>query len=191
MSRACAAGSTPIDFAYAVHTDVGDHTVGAKVNGRIVPLHTSCSSGDIVEIITTQARAAVRHATGWAVVITPRATQKIRQHFRREQREDSEHSGRDLLQEMLRREGLPAQKILSVQGLSQIVKELGYQKADDLYVALGSGRIPVRAGSQQGHAAQPAPEGGGARGRDAAHRGPTRAPRRAPPRASSASPSRA
>lgn len=138
-----AAGSTPIDFAYAVHTDVGNHTVGAKVNGRIVPLHHTLHSGDIVEIITSKSsRGPSRDWLG--IVVTPRAKQKVRQFFRREQREDSEHSGRDLLQEMLRREGLPAQKILSSKVFPQIVKEVGFQKADDLYIALGSGRLAAR-----------------------------------------------
>ena len=141
--KSLAAGSTPIDFAFAVHTDVGSHTVGAKVNGRIVPLHTKLHSGDIVEIITSKSsRGPSRDWLG--IVATPRARQKIRQHFRREQREDSEHSGRDLLQETLRRQGLPAQKLLSSRSFTHLVKELGYQKADDLYVALGSGRVPVR-----------------------------------------------
>ena len=137
------AGSTPIDFAYAVHTDVGNHTVGAKVNGRIVPLHTQLGSGDIVEVITS--KSSHGPSRDWLdIVHSPRARQKIRQHFRREQREDSENSGRDLLQEVLRREGLPAQKILHSKVFAQICKEIGFAKADDLFVALGSGRLPVK-----------------------------------------------
>jgi len=137
------AGSTPIDFAFAVHTDVGSHTVGAKVNGRIVPLHTKLRSGDIVEIITSKSsRGPSRDWLG--IVATPRARQKVRQHFRREQREDSQHSGRDLLQETLRRQGLPAQKVLSSSTFGEVVKDLGYHKSEDLYAALGSGRVPVR-----------------------------------------------
>jgi GTP pyrophosphokinase len=142
--KSLAAGSTPIDFAYSVHTDVGAHCVGAKINGRIVPLHTTLSSGDIIEIITS--RSSRGPSRDWlGIATTPRARQKIRQHFRREQREDSEHSGRDLLQETLRRQGLPAQKLLSSDVFSRTVKDLGYQKPEDLYLALGSGRIPVRA----------------------------------------------
>ncbi len=141
--KSLAAGSTPIDFAYAVHTDVGNHTVGAKVNGRIVPLHTKLTSGDIVEVITS--KSSHGPSRDWLdIVNSPRARQKIRQHFRREQREDSEHSGRDLLQEALRREGLPAQKILSSKVFTQICKDVGYNKPDDLFVALGSGRLPVK-----------------------------------------------
>ena len=141
--KSLAAGSTPIDFAYAVHTDVGNHTVGAKVNGRIVPLHHKLRSGDIVEIITSKSSRGP--SRDWLdIVVTPRARQKIRQHFRREQREDSEHSGRDLLQETLRREGLPAAKILSSRVFAQIVKEVGFARPEDLYVALGSGRVAVK-----------------------------------------------
>ena len=141
--KSLAAGSTPIDFAYAVHTDVGNRCVGAKVDGRIVPLHTKLRSGDIVEIVTSKSsRGPSRDWLG--VAATPRARQKIRQYFHREEREDSEHSGRDLLQETLRRRGLPAQKLLSSDVFGRIVKELGYKRADDLYAALGSGRVPVR-----------------------------------------------
>ena len=141
--KSLAAGSTPLDFAYAVHTDVGSHCVGAKVNGRIVPLHHRLRSGDIVEIITSKSsRGPSRDWLG--IATTPRAKQKIRQYFRREQRSDAEHSGRDLLQETLRRLGVPAQKVLSSAEFLQIVKETGFHKADDLYAAIGSGRVPVK-----------------------------------------------
>ncbi len=141
--KSLAAGSSPIDFAYAVHTDVGNHTVGAKVNGRIVPLHHKLHSGDIVEIITSKSSRGP--SRDWLdIVVTPRARQKIRQHFRREQREDSEHSGRELLQDTLRREGLPAAKILSSKVFAQIAKEVGFGKSDDLFAAIGSGRVPVK-----------------------------------------------
>ncbi len=141
--KSLAAGSTPIDFAYAVHTDVGSRTVGAKVDGRIVPLHTKLVSGNIVEIITS--KSSHGPSRDWLdIVATTRASQKIRQHFRREQREDSERSGRDLLQESLRREGLSSQKILSTKAFLQICKEIGYARPDDLFLAIGSGRLPVK-----------------------------------------------
>ncbi len=141
--KSLASGSTPIDFAYAVHTDVGNRTVGAKVNGRIVPLHHKLRSGDIIEIITSKSSRGP--SRDWLdIVVTPRAKQKVRQFFRREQREDSEHSGRELLQDTLRREGLPAAKILSSKVFAQIVKEVGFAKPDDLFLAIGSGRVPVR-----------------------------------------------
>ncbi len=141
--KSLAAGSTPIDFAFAVHTDVGSHTVGAKVNGRIVPLHTRLNSGDIVEVITS--KSSQGPSRDWLdIVVTTRARQKIRQHFRREQREDSERSGRDLLLDYLRREGLPAQKLLSSKAFTRICKEIGYSRPEDLFVTIGSGRLPVK-----------------------------------------------
>jgi GTP diphosphokinase / guanosine-3',5'-bis(diphosphate) 3'-diphosphatase len=134
---------TPIDLAYAIHTDVGNHCVGAKVNGRIVPLHHRLRSGDIVEIITSKSsRGPSRDWLG--IVVSTRARQKIRQYFRREEREDAEHSGRELLTDTLRRDGLPAQKLLSGKTLLKIVREMGYQHAEDLYMAVGSGHITVK-----------------------------------------------
>jgi GTP pyrophosphokinase len=141
--KSLAAGSTPIDFAFAIHTDVGSHTVGAKVNSRIVPLHTQLNSGDIVEVITSKSSRGP--SRDWLdIVKTPRARQKIRQHFRREEREDSEHSGRELLLEVLRREGLAAQKLLASKVFEQICREIGFSKPEDLYAAIGSGRVPVK-----------------------------------------------
>jgi GTP pyrophosphokinase len=134
---------TPIDLAYAIHTDVGNHCVGAKVNGRIVPLHHRLRSGDIVEIITS--RSSRGPSRDWlGIVVSTRARQKIRQYFRREEREDAEHSGRELLTEMLRRDGLPAQKLLSGKALQNVVREMGYQQADDLYAAVGGGHVTVK-----------------------------------------------
>jgi guanosine-3',5'-bis(diphosphate) 3'-pyrophosphohydrolase len=137
------AGATPLDFAYAVHTDVGNRCVGAKVDGRIVPLHHKLHSGDIVEIVTS--KSGKGPSRDWlGIVASPRARQKIKQHFRREEREDSQHSGRDLLQETLRRAGVPAQKVLTSSEFAAIAKEVGFAKTDDLYAAVGSGRVPVR-----------------------------------------------
>jgi guanosine-3',5'-bis(diphosphate) 3'-pyrophosphohydrolase len=136
-------GSTPIDLAYAVHTDVGNHCVGAKVNGRIVPLHHKLHSGDIVEIITSKSsRGPSRDWLG--IIVTPKARQKVRQYFRREEREDTERSGRDLLLEALRREGLPGAKVLQSKLFGRVVKDVGYSNADDLFAAIGSGRVAVK-----------------------------------------------
>jgi guanosine-3',5'-bis(diphosphate) 3'-pyrophosphohydrolase len=136
-------GATPIDLAYAVHTDVGSHCVGAKVNGRIVPLHHKLHSGDIVEIITS--KSSHGPSRDWlGIVVTPKARQKVRQYFRREEREDTEHSGRDLLLETLRREGLPGTKVLQSKVFGRIVKEVGFNEPEDLFAAIGSGRIAVK-----------------------------------------------
>jgi GTP pyrophosphokinase len=138
--KSLAVGSTPLDFAYAVHTDVGHRCVGAKVNGKIAPLHYRLQSGDIVQILTSkQDRGPSRD---WlALVRTSRARNKIRAWFTREKREDSEHRGRELLQDALRKQGLPAQKITGAPLLAEIIREMGFKKADDFYVALGQAKI--------------------------------------------------
>ncbi len=135
-----AAGATPLDFAYAVHTDVGHRCVGSKINGKLVPLHYRLQSGDIVEILTSkQERGPSRD---WlALVRTSRAKTKIRAWFTREKREDAEHRGREQLQEALRRQGLPAQKIAGSPLLAEVIREMGFKKADDFYVALGQAKI--------------------------------------------------
>jgi GTP pyrophosphokinase len=134
------AGSTPIDFAYAVHTDVGHHTVGAKVNGRIVPLHYRLKNGDFVEILTAkQGRGPSRD---WmAVAQSSRARNKIRQWFSRETREDQEHKGREALEHALKQQNLPYAKLRGSSVLAQVIRDSGYKKADDFYVALGSGKL--------------------------------------------------
>ncbi|HTN24339.1 MAG TPA: bifunctional (p)ppGpp synthetase/guanosine-3',5'-bis(diphosphate) 3'-pyrophosphohydrolase, partial [Solirubrobacteraceae bacterium] len=107
-----AAGATPLDFAYEVHTDVGHRCVGAKVNGKLVPLHYELKSGDIVEVMTSNRERGP--SRDWlAVVKTTRARNKIKQWFKAESRDDTEHAGRDILHEQLKKHGLPAQKIVS------------------------------------------------------------------------------
>jgi GTP pyrophosphokinase len=134
------AGSTPIDFAYAVHTDVGHRTVGAKVNGRIVPLHYRLQNGDRVEILTS------KHERGpsrdWlAVAKSSRARNKIRQWFTRETREDQEARGRESLEQALKQQNLPYAKLRHSAVLAQVIRDLGFKKAEDFYLALGSGRL--------------------------------------------------
>ena len=134
------AGSTPLDFAYAVHTDVGHRCVGAKVNGKIVPLHYQLKSGDIVEILTAkQERGPSRD---WlSVVRTSRARNKIRAFLKRESREDAERSGREQLQDAIRKRGLPPQRIAASPLLADVTREMGFRKADDFYIAVGQGKI--------------------------------------------------
>jgi GTP pyrophosphokinase len=134
------AGSTPIDFAYAVHTDVGHHTVGAKVNGRIVPLHYQLKNGDFVEILTAkQGRGPSRD---WmSLAKSSRARNKIRQWFSRETREDQEHKGRESLEYSLKQQNLPYAKLRGSAVLAQVIRDSGYKKAEDFYVALGSGKL--------------------------------------------------
>ena len=134
------AGSTPIDFAYAVHTDVGHRTVGAKVNGRIVPLHYKLKNGDFVEILTSKSgRGPSRDWMGLAA--SSRARNKIRQWFQRETRGETEHKGREILDHALKAQNLPYRKLQSSSVLAQVIRETGFKKAEDFYVALGSGKL--------------------------------------------------
>jgi GTP pyrophosphokinase len=137
------AGATPLDFAYEVHTDVGHRCVGAKVNGKIVPLHYALKSGDIVEILTSkQDRGPSRD---WlALVRTSRARNKIRASLKRERREDAEHRGREDLQAALKKNGLPPQRLAGSPMLADLTREMGFRKADDFYIALGQGKISTK-----------------------------------------------
>ncbi len=134
------AGATPIDFAYAVHTDVGHRTVGAKVNGRIVPLHYKLRSGDRVEILT--AKAGRGPSRDWlSLVASSRARNKIRQFFSREQKEDLEAKGREALEHALKAQNLPYKKLAGSAVLAGVIRETGFKKAEDFYLALGSGKL--------------------------------------------------
>jgi GTP diphosphokinase / guanosine-3',5'-bis(diphosphate) 3'-diphosphatase len=138
--KSLAAGATPLDFAYEVHTEIGHRCVGARVNGKIVPLHYELRSGDIVEILTAKRERGP--SRDWlATVKTTRARNKIKAWFKAESRQDTEHTGRDLLQEHLRRQGLPAQKITGSALLADVIREVGYRKADDFYIALGAAKV--------------------------------------------------
>jgi len=138
--KSLAAGATPLDFAYEVHTEIGHRCVGARVNGKIVPLHYELCSGDIVEILTAKRERGP--SRDWlAMVKTTRARNKIKQWFKAESRQDTEHIGRDLLQEHLRKQGLPAQKITGSALLADVIREVGYRKADDFYIALGGAKV--------------------------------------------------
>jgi guanosine-3',5'-bis(diphosphate) 3'-pyrophosphohydrolase len=138
--KSLAAGATPLDFAYEVHTEIGHRCVGARVNGKIVPLHYELRSGDIVEILTAKRERGP--SRDWlAMVKTTRARNKIKAWFKAESRVDTEHTGRELLQEHLRKQGLPAQKITGSALLADVIREVGYRKADDFYIALGAAKI--------------------------------------------------
>jgi GTP pyrophosphokinase len=133
-------GATPIDFAYAVHTDVGHRTVGAKVNGRIVPLHYRLTSGDFVEILTSKSgRGPSRDWLG--VVKSSRARNRIRQWYQRETRGETEAKGRELLDQALKAQKLPYRKLQGSSVLAQVIRETGFKKAEDFYVALGAGKL--------------------------------------------------
>ncbi len=136
------AGATPVDFAYAIHTDVGHRTVGAKVNGRIVPLHYQLRSGDIVEILASKQGDRGPSRDWLTLAVSSRARNKIRQWFSRETREDSEQKGRESLEQALKAQNLPYRKLAGSALLAQVIRETGFKKADDFYFALGSGKLP-------------------------------------------------
>ncbi len=138
--KSLAAGATPLDYAYEIHTELGHRCVGAKVNGKIVPLTYQLRSGDRVEVLTSKRERGP--SRDWlAVVKTTRARNKIKQWFKAEGRQDAEHAGRELLQEHLRKAGLPAQKMTGSSLLADIIREMGFRKADDFYIALGGAKI--------------------------------------------------
>ena len=137
------AGSTPLDFAYAVHTDVGHRCVGAKVNGNIVPLHYQLRSGDIVEVLTAKQKRGP--SRDWLKLVrTSRARNKIRAFFKEERREDAERKGREGLEEALRKRGLPMQKVADSPLLADVIREMGFRKATEFYIALGQGKISTK-----------------------------------------------
>jgi GTP diphosphokinase / guanosine-3',5'-bis(diphosphate) 3'-diphosphatase len=159
------AGSTPLDFAYAVHTDVGHSCVGAKVNGNIVPLHYQLRSGDIVEVLTAKQKRAP--SLDWLKLVrTSRARNKIRAWFKEERREDAERDGREGLEEALRKRGLPMQKVSGSPLLTDVIREMGFRKGTDFYIALGQGKVSTKTAANKvmqrlkaGEAVEEAPSG--------------------------------
>ncbi len=139
------AGATPIDFAYAIHTEVGHRCVGARLNGRLVPLDAKLQSGDTVEIFTSKVPGAGPSRDWLKIVVSPRARNKIRQWFSRERREDAIESGREEVLKALRREGLPAQKLSGSATLVEVATGLGFADLDALYAAVGEGHTSARA----------------------------------------------
>jgi GTP diphosphokinase / guanosine-3',5'-bis(diphosphate) 3'-diphosphatase len=138
--KSLAAGATPLDFAYSIHTDVGHRCVGAKVNGKIVPLHYELESGDICEVLTSKKERGP--SRDWlALAKTTRAQSKIRAWFKRERREDSERAGREILHENMKRAGLPPQKLAGSPLLADVIREMGFKRGEEFYIALGQAKI--------------------------------------------------
>ena len=133
-------GATPVDFAYAVHTEVGHHCVGAKVNGRLVPLDTVLHSADVVEIVTSKSESAGPSRDWLSLVKSSRARSKIRQWFQRERREDALEGGREELTKALRREGLPIATSLTSSALDSVIKSLNLDDLDALLMSIDSGQ---------------------------------------------------
>ncbi len=137
-------GATAIDFAYAIHTEVGHRCIGARVNGRLVPLDSALASGDTVEIFTSKVAGAGPSRDWLQFVQTPRARSKIRQWFSRERREDAIETGRDELSKALRKEGLPVQKLSGSASLAAVADAMSYADLDALHAAIGEGHVSPR-----------------------------------------------
>jgi GTP pyrophosphokinase len=135
------AGATPVDFAYAVHTEVGHHTIGARVNGRLVPLESTLENGDVVEVLTSKADGAGPSRDWLQFVKSARARNKIRQWFSKERREEAIEKGKDAIAKAMRQQKLPLQRLMSVESLAGVAIELRYQDIDGLYAAVGEGHV--------------------------------------------------
>ncbi len=141
-------GSTPIDFAYAIHTEVGHACIGARVNGRLQPLDSKLRSGDTVEILTSKVDPAP--SRDWLkIVASPRARTKIRHWFSRERREDAMETGRDQLARALRREGLPVQKVMGSPLLAEVAATMSFADLDALNIAIGEHHASAKSVAQR------------------------------------------
>ncbi|MCU1680156.1 MAG: (p)ppGpp synthetase, RelA/SpoT family [Amycolatopsis sp.] len=138
-------GATPIDFAYAVHTEVGHRCVGAKVNGRLVPLDTVLRSADVVEIVTSKNANAGPSRDWLNIAVSSRAKSKIRQWFQRERRDDAIEGGREELTKALRREGLPIATSLASSALDAVITALGLEDREALFMSIDSDQISALA----------------------------------------------
>jgi guanosine-3',5'-bis(diphosphate) 3'-pyrophosphohydrolase len=144
-----AVGATPIDFAYSIHTEIGHRCIGARINGRLVPLDSTLTSGDSVEIFTSKVPAAGPSRDWLRIVVTPRARSKIRQWFSRERREDAIETGRDEVAKALRKDGLPVQKLTGSSVLAELATSLNYADLDALHAAVGEGHVSARSIAQR------------------------------------------
>ena len=134
-------GSTPVDFAFSVHTDVGLRCAGAKVNGRLVPLESKLNNGDVVEIVTNKGEHAGPSRDWLNFVKSPRARSKIKAWFSKERREEAIDAGRESIARQMRKAGLPLQKIFAGHSLLQLAHEMHYADIDALYSAVGDGHV--------------------------------------------------
>ncbi|MFD0704927.1 RelA/SpoT family protein [Alloscardovia venturai] len=137
-------GGTPVDFAYTVHTEVGHHTMGARINGRLMPLDTELENGDTVEIITSKANNAGPSHDWLNFVKSPKARNKIRQWFTKERRTENIEEGKDELTRALRKKNLSTHNFTQLELLVGIAGDLGYPDVDSLYAAIGEGQISTQ-----------------------------------------------
>ena len=134
-------GSSPIDFAYSIHTEVGHRTIGARVNGRLVPLESVLDNGDVVEVFTSKAPNAGPSRDWISFVKSPRARNKIRQWFTKERREEAIDQGKDQIARLMRKEGMALKRVLTHESLSTVATELRLADVSALYAAVGEGNI--------------------------------------------------
>jgi GTP pyrophosphokinase len=138
------AGATPVDFAYAVHTEVGHRCIGARVNGRLVPLESTLDNGDVVEIFTSKAAGAGPSRDWLTFVTSARARNKIRQWFSKERREEAIEQGKESIARTMRKQNLPLQRMLSPEALTAVATELRYPDISALYAAVGEGHVSAQ-----------------------------------------------
>lgn len=138
------AGSTPVDFAYAVHTEVGHRCIGARVNGRLVALERKLENGEVVEVFTSKASNAGPSRDWQQFVVSPRAKAKIRQWFAKERREEALEAGKEAMAREVRRGGLPLQRLMNGESMGALARELRYADVSALYTAIGEGRASAR-----------------------------------------------
>jgi GTP pyrophosphokinase len=138
------AGSTPVDFAYAVHTEVGHHCIGARVNGRLVPLESRLDNGDVVEVLTSKADGAGPSRDWLTFVKSARARNKIRHWFTKERREEMVEAGKEALAKAMRKQGLPITRLTSLESLTGVAEELHLAGIEALYAAIGEGHVSAQ-----------------------------------------------
>ena len=137
-------GSTPVDLAYAVHTEVGHRCIGSRVNGRLVALERRLESGDVVEIFTSKAETAGPSRDWLAFVASPRAKTKIKHWFAKERREEAIEAGKDAITREARRTGMPLQRLVSADAMAALARELHFPDLSGLYAAVGEGHVSAR-----------------------------------------------
>jgi GTP pyrophosphokinase len=137
-------GSTPVDFAYAVHTEVGHRCIGARVNGRLVPLESHLDNGDLVEIFTSKAPGAAPSRDWLTFVQSARARNKIRAWFSKERREEAIEKGKDAIARLMRKQNLPLQRLLGGDSLMGLAQEMRYADISALYAAVGEGHVSAQ-----------------------------------------------
>jgi GTP pyrophosphokinase len=137
-------GATPVDFAYAIHTEVGHRTIGARVNGRLVALESSLDNGDTVEIFTSKAHDAGPSRDWLNFVKSPRARNKIRHWFSKERREAATEAGKSAIARAMRKQGLPLQRLATGEALLTVARDLHYVDLSALYAAVGEGHVSAQ-----------------------------------------------